>query len=78
MTLYLLQSLSYHYYREIDHHEKALKVMFHDFTTKKGSRLPALKEIHLSCSISPSEDDAYKEESRKLVAEAEEGGCCYT
>lgn len=75
MTLYLLQSLSY---RGTDHHEKALKVMFRDFATKKGSQLSSLKEIHLSCSISPSADDAYKEESRKLVAEAEEGWCCYT
>jgi hypothetical protein len=57
-----------------DHHEKALKVMFHDFAAKKDSQLPALKEIHLSYPISPRADDAYKKECAKLVAETEEAG----
>ena len=60
--------------RGTDHHEKALKVMFRDFAANKNSQLPALKEIHLSCPISPSADNAYKEECIKLVAETEEAG----
>jgi len=57
-----------------DKHEKALKIMFRDFVAKKGSLLPVLKEIHLSCPISPSADNAYKEECAKLVAETNEAG----
>ncbi|RDL32655.1 Uncharacterized protein BP5553_09111 [Venustampulla echinocandica] len=57
-----------------DHHEMALKVMFRDFAARKDSQLPALKEIYLSCLMSPSADDAYKEECAKLVAETDEAG----
>ena len=57
-----------------DHHEKALQVMFRDFAAKKDAQLPALKDIHLSCPVSPSADDAYKEECAKLDEETRKAG----
>lgn len=55
-----------------DQHEKALEVMFRNFATKKGSEMPALKEIYLSCFVNA--DDAYKEQCVKLAAETKKVG----
>ena len=58
--------------RGTDGHEKALERMFRDFAVKKDSQLPALREIHLSCSAGA--DDAYKEQCARLLAETEKVG----
>ena len=55
-----------------DHHDKALDVMFWDFAARKGTTLPALKEIHLVCPNSA--DDAYKDHCTRLLAETQKAG----
>jgi hypothetical protein len=57
-----------------DHHEKALEIMFRDFAATRDSQLPALKEIHVSCPVSPSADNAYQDECANLVAETKKAG----
>ncbi|PQE08994.1 f-box domain protein [Rutstroemia sp. NJR-2017a WRK4] len=52
-----------------DHHEKALDVLFRNFSAKKHSQVPALREIRLSCPENPAADDAYKEQCAKLASE---------
>ena len=56
----------------IDHHDKALHVLFWDFAAKKETTLPALKEIHLICP--DGADDAYKDHCTRLLAETQKAG----
>jgi len=55
-----------------DHHDKTLDVMFWDFAARKGTTLPALKEIHLICP--DGADDAYKDRCTGLLAETNQAG----
>ena len=58
--------------RGTEEHAKALDVMFRHFAARKGSMLPALKEIWLYCPASA--DDAYEEQCAKVLAETEKAG----
>ena len=58
--------------RGIDHHDKALDVLFRDFASRKETTLPALRGIHLICPTGA--DDAYKDRCTRLLAETEKAG----
>ena len=53
-----------------DEHAKALEIMFRDFATEKDAWLPALQEIHVSCTSRA--DEAYRAQCARLRAEMEE------
>ncbi len=55
-----------------DAHAQALEVLFRYFAARKDSQLPALEEIHLSCTAHAK--DAYKEQCARLRAETERTG----
>ena len=55
-----------------DEHAKALDVMFRDFAAEKDAWLPALQEIHVSCTSRA--DEAYRAQCARLRAEMEELG----
>jgi hypothetical protein len=63
--------------RGAGHHEQTLKVLFRGFAKEKGSRLSALKDIHLSCPENPDTTDAYKQECERLIAETAEAGVVF-
>ena len=58
--------------RGTDEHAKALDVMFRDFAAEKDAWLPALQEIHVSCTSRA--DEAYRAQCARLRAEMEELG----
>ncbi|KAF7877279.1 hypothetical protein EAF04_000962 [Stromatinia cepivora] len=53
-----------------DPHQKALNLLFQNFTASKNLQLLALREIHVSCSSVA--DDTYKEQCTKLSLELQE------
>ncbi len=61
-----------------DAHAPALEAMFRDFAAKKVQMVPKLTDIHLSCPVSPSAGDKYKEVCERVREECERVGVVCT
>ncbi|KAL9025127.1 MAG: hypothetical protein Q9196_006002 [Gyalolechia fulgens] len=61
-----------------DAHAPALEALFREFAAKKAEIVPKLEDLHLSCPVSPSAGDKYKEVCERVREECEKAGAVCT
>lgn len=61
-----------------DRHGMTLKAIFHDLAAIKESKLPSLKQIHISCIGDLQPEEGYRRECERLAMEIEKVGVHYS